>query len=138
MSAALLLHWLIGALTGSMLFFAIVVAPTAFRALPAAMSGEFLRRLFPLYYLWGLVISLLCTSTAFYAGAGTSGILCAGVALLFVYVRIGLLPRLNQLRQGRQAGDPVATQAFRRLHLRSVSINFVQLALLIGISLNPG
>jgi hypothetical protein len=52
MNAPLLLHWLVAALCGSMLFFAAVVAPTSFRALPAAMSGQFLRRLFPLYYLW--------------------------------------------------------------------------------------
>ena len=34
MNAAMLLIWLAGALVGSMLFFALAVAPTAFRALP--------------------------------------------------------------------------------------------------------
>lgn len=135
MNSPLLLQWLLGALCGSMLFFAIVVAPTSFRALPADMSGTFLRRLFPLYYLWGLVVSLLCTSTAFYAADGITGIICAIVALLFVYVRTGLLPQLNRLRQGRQDGDTEATRQFRRLHLQSVLINAAQLLLLIGISL---
>jgi hypothetical protein len=137
MNATLLLQWLVGALGGSMLFFAIVVAPTSFRALPADMSGVFLRRLFPLYYLWGLVISLLSTSTAFFADDGISGTVCTIVALLFVYVRVGLLPQLERLRQARQDGDPAATRRFRRLHLQSVLINFTQLALLIGISLYP-
>jgi hypothetical protein len=135
MNAALLLQWLLGVQSGSMLFFAIVVTPTSFRALPADMSGAFLRRLFPLYYLWGLVISLLCTSTAFYAADGIAGTVCASVALLFVYLRVGLLPQLNRLRQARQDGDAAASQRFRRLHLQSVLINFAQLALLIGVSL---
>ena len=42
MNAAMLLIWLPGALAGSMLFFAIVVAPTVFRALPAEVAGSFL------------------------------------------------------------------------------------------------
>jgi len=137
MNAALLLQWLTGVQSGSMLFFAAIVAPTSFRALPADMSGAFLRRLFPLYYLWGLVVSLLCTSTAFYARDAIAGIVCACVALLFVYLRLGLLPRLNRLRQARQQGDAAASEQFRRLHLQSVLINFAQLALLIGVSLYP-
>lgn len=138
MNAAPLLQWLVGVLCGSMLFFAIVVAPTSFRALPADVSGAFLRRLFPLYYIWGLVISLLCTSTAFYAADGITGTVCASVALLFVYLRLGLLPRLNRLRAARQDGDATATRQFRRLHLQSVLINLAQLTLLTGVSLYPG
>jgi hypothetical protein len=137
MNSVQLLQWLIGVQSGSMLFFAVIVAPTSFRALPADMSGAFLRRLFPLYYLWGLVISLLCTSTAFYAADGIAGTVCGCVALLFVYLRQGLLPRLNHLRQARQDGDAAANQRFRRLHLQSVLINFAQLTLLIGVSLYP-
>lgn len=137
MNALSMLQWLVGALCGSMLFFAVIVAPTSFRALPSDMSGTFLRRLFPLYYLWGLVMSLLCTSTAFYAADGIAGTICASVALLFVYVRLSLLPRLNRLRQARQDGDAAATRQFRRLHLQSVLINFAQLTLLIGVSLYP-
>ena len=67
MNASMLLIWLTGALAGSMLFFAIAVAPTVFRALPAEAAGGFLRRLFPVYFLWGLLVSLLCTITAVYA-----------------------------------------------------------------------
>ncbi len=59
-----LLLWLLGALFGSMLFFAVTVAPTVFRVLPADQGGAFLRRFFPLYYLWGIVMASLCTLTA--------------------------------------------------------------------------
>jgi len=135
MNAPLLVNWLVGVLAGSMLFFAAVVAPTAFRALPADATGQYLRRLFPLYYLWGLVLALLCSSTAFYAADVIAGIVSALVALLFVYLRLALLPQLNALRERRQAGDPEAIRRFRRLHLQSVLINAAQLVLLIGISL---
>ena len=135
MTAELLSQWFVAVLCGSMLFFAIIVAPTSFRALPADMSGVFLRRLFPLYYLWGLALSLLGSSSAFYAGAGLNGTICAVVALLFVYVRMGLLPQLERLRPLRQAGDAQASQRFRQLHRLSVLINFAQLLLLIGASL---
>ena len=109
MMAAGLLQWLLGALVGSMLFFAAVVTPSVFRALPADAAATYLRRLFPLYYLWGLVSSLACSSTAFIAGDSIAGVICALVALLFVYVRLLLLPRIDAQREGRRQGDPEAT-----------------------------
>ena len=136
MTAILLSQWLLGVLCGSMLFFAIVVAPTSFRALPADMSGVFLRRLFPLYYLWGLVVSLLGSSSSFYAADGIAGTICAIVALLFIYVQLGLLPQLERLRQARQDGDAAASQRFKQLHRQTLLINFVQLALLLGASIH--
>jgi hypothetical protein len=91
MNAAMLLIWLTGALAGSMLFFAVVVAPTVFRALPAEAAGSFLRGLFPLYFLWGLVMSSICTIIAVYAAELVSGSICALVATLFAYARYSLL-----------------------------------------------
>ena len=77
MNASMLLIWLTGALAGSMLFFGVVIAPTVFRALPAEAAGSFLRRLFPVYFLWGLLMSLLCTITAVYAAELVVGSICA-------------------------------------------------------------
>ena len=37
---------------GGMVFFTIAVAPLTHRALPREMAGQFLRRLFPIYYLF--------------------------------------------------------------------------------------
>ena len=137
MNSPLLLSWLFGALVGSMLFFATTVAPTVFRALPAAAAGTFLRRLFPLYYLWGLALSILCTIAAYYGANSTAAIICALVASMFVYARLVLLPLINRARDRKLDGDPAAAQAFRRLHLQSVLINALQLALLVGLSLVP-
>ena len=141
MSVSMLLIWLLGALAGSMLFFAIVVAPTVFRALPAEAAGSFLRRLFPLYFLWGLVMSLLCTITAIYATQLIVGSICGLVAILFAYARYSLLTRINRARDRKIArqgdGDATADRQFKRLHLQSVLINAAQLLLLIGISFVP-
>jgi Ca2+/Na+ antiporter len=137
MNAAMLLIWLIGALAGSMLFFAIVVAPTVFRALPAEAAGSFLRRLFPLYFLWGLVMSLLCTITAVYAVELVVGSICAMIAILFAYARYSLLSRINRARERKLNGAATADRQFKRLHLQSVLINAAQLLLLIGISFIP-
>ena len=134
MNASMLLIWLTGALAGSMLFFAIAVAPTVFRALPAEAAGSFLRRLFPLYFLWGLLMSLLCTITAIYAAELVIGSICALVAILFAYARYSLLSRINRARDRKIDGDTTADRQFKRLHLQSVLINAAQLLLLIGIN----
>jgi len=137
MNASMLLIWLTGALAGSMLFFAVAVAPTVFRALPAEAAGSFLRSLFPIYFLWGLVMSLLCTIIAVYAVELIVGSICALVAILFAYARYSLLSRINRARDRKIDGDATAGQQFKRLHLQSVLINAAQLLLLIGINFVP-
>ena len=121
---------LLGALLGSMLFFAAVVAPTVFRALPGDAAGPFLRRLFPRYYLWGLALAVLCSLLAIFARVPVPGATCGLVALLFVYARQWLVPQINRARDRQLAGDDAAGKLFRRLHLQSVLINLLQILLL--------
>lgn len=131
------LTWLLGALVGSMLFFAITVAPTVFRVLSAEQGGAFLRRFFPRYYLWGIVLALLCTLVAAFAADGILLGACALVAALFVYSRQLLMPRINRARDRDLEGDADASRAFKQLHLQSVLINGLQLLILIAASLYP-
>lgn len=121
---------LLGALLGSMLFFAAIVAPTVFRALPGDAAGPFLRRLFPRYYLWGIVLAALCTLLALLAREAVLGGACGLVTLLFVYARQWLVPRINRARDRQLSGDDAAGSLFRRLHLQSVLVNLVQILLL--------
>jgi hypothetical protein len=111
MISPLLLSWLLGALVGSMLFFAAIVTPTVFRALPAA--GTFLRRLFSLYYLWGLALSVTCTIAAFLAANIAAAIICALVATMFVYARLVLLPLINRARDRKLDDDPATCTTSR-------------------------
>ena len=131
------LPWLLGALVGSMLFFAATVAPTVFRVLSAEQGGAFLRRIFPQYYLWGMVLAILCTLVAFFSADRITLGLCAMVAALFIYARQLLMPRINRARDRELAGDTGAGREFKRLHLQSVVINALQLLLLIAVSLYP-
>ena len=127
-----LLIALYAALIGSMLFFAFAVAPTVFRSLPAEHAGAFLRRLFPRYYLWGLVLALAGTLAAIATDAGPIVIgIAAVVLLLFVYARQFLMPAINRTRDRELEGDTAAGSRFRALHLQSVLINGVQLVLLL-------
>lgn len=127
------LLWVVGALAGSMVFFAATVAPTVFGALPADQAGSFLRAFFPKYYLWGLVVALLASIVAM----GTTpllGALCALVAVLFGYARQVLMPRINRARDAALIGEAGAERRFQTLHLQSVLINGLQLLLLIAVA----
>ena len=128
-----ILLWLLGGLLGGMLFFALAVAPTVFRALPAEHAGVFLRAMFPRYYFWGLVTAILATSLALFAQADGAVIAaCTIVAVLFVYARQQLMPAINRARDARLGGDENAAGRFRRLHGLSVLVNLAQLLLLIA------
>ena len=131
-----ILIWLLGGLVGSMMFFAITVAPTVFRALPAEQAGKFLRTFFPHYYLWGLAMAVICTLLALVAGAGNAvSAICALVTLMFVYARQLLMPKINQARDQKLNGVAGADKNFKSLHLQSVIINGLQLLMLIAATL---
>ena len=124
--------YVIAGTLGAMLFFAIGVAPTVFQALPAEQAGLFLRKLFPRYYL-----SLIIGSTAgglLWLGTQplASGV-CLLIALSTLWIRQGLVPRINALRDRELSGDVSAGEKFARLHRLSVAINMLQLLALLGI-----
>ena len=121
---------LVGALIGSMVFFALTVAPTVFNALTAEQAGRFLRAFFPNYYLWGLGLALLAAAIAMSSHATVSVALLL-VALLFVFARQVLMPYINHARDEERLGLPGAASRFRRLHVWSVLINGFQLVVLL-------
>jgi len=87
-----ILMLVVGALAGSMVFFALVVAPKVFQALPPDHAGVFLRSCFPGYYLWGLLLATTSALIALWSNAILS-LACAIVAALFAYARqMGAFP----------------------------------------------
>ena len=113
------------ALLGSMLFFAVVVAPTVFHALDARAAGGFLRRLFPRYYAWGLGLSTVGTALALTDGPWPL-LLFALLLVTFLYARQWLMPAINASR------DADHGSRFRALHLRSVLLNALQMVGLLA------
>lgn len=135
MTMQTILIWLLGGLVSSMLFFAIAVAPTVFKALPADQAGKFLRSFFPRYYLWGLAMAIVCTLVALTAGVSHAvSAICAVVTIMFIYARQFLMPEINRARDRGLDGDEIADKRFKWLHLQSVLINGVQLILLVAVS----
>ncbi len=123
-------------LLGGMLFFPIVVAPVIFMSLPEAQAGIFLRAMFPRYCVFMIVLSLV--ASAMYqlsegAVVSVAALVCLGVGLSTLWVRQGLLPRINAARDAQLAGDANAGEAFDRGHKLSVAINIVQLVLLVAL-----
>ena len=128
-NASMILVVVVGALLGSMLFFAITVAPTVFRALPAEQAGRFLRAFFPRYYSWGFVLALIAAGLGALSNPVVA-LACLLVAGLFIVVRQALMPRINNARDDEIRGVPGASKRFKALHLWSVVINGFQMVVL--------
>ena len=131
-STLLVIH---GLLLGSMLFFATVVAPSVFKFVSAEQAGHFLRGMFPRYYLWGILLSLLMTVLS----ALVSSLLLftsLGVLVLFVIARQVLMPAINNARDQMLEGDTSAKSRFGQLHGASVGINILQMVALVGVSIH--
>lgn len=115
-------------LFGGMVFFAFIVAPNVFRALGPQHAGAFLRRLFPVYYVFGAGMAG-AAAIALVPVAWEAALVMAVVASGFVFSRQGLMPRINAYRDAELAGEASAKQPFARLHRLSVVINLAQMVL---------
>ncbi len=121
-----------GVLLGSMLFFAAIVAPSVFTFVSGEQAGKFLRGLFPRYYLWGILVSLLMTVLA--AMVSPTLLLTSTVVLaLFVIARQVLMPAINNARDLMLQDDTEAKTRFKRLHGASVAINLLQMVILMAV-----
>jgi len=111
-------------LLGGMIFFAAVMAPLVFTKLPAKQAGAFIRAVFPVYYLYVLAASLIA---ALALATRWDGAVMAAVAALTVWLRQGLMPRINTLSDAAQAGDGSAKRRFDAAHRLSVALNVAQI-----------
>ena len=126
--------YVVAATLGAMLFFAVGVAPTVFRALPIEQAGLFLRTLFPRYYL-ALIVGSGVAGGLWISSAPMAAAICLLIAGSTLWIRQRLVPRINQLRDAELAGDAAAGARFAALHRVSVIINMVQLLTLVFLLL---
>lgn len=110
-----------------MLFFAAVIAPTTFKRLPEEMAGKLIRSLFPVYYLLLTMTTGLATFLISAGGEPDLSIVVAFVTLFFFLARQVLMPRINDARDGMNAGDEAKGRTFDRLHRLSVIVNLGQM-----------
>ena len=121
------------ALLSIMIFYSFGIAFNVHKTLDKENAGKLLRKLFPLYFLWGIIISIIAEIIFLYQGLSLKALLMAIVAIGFLYSRQVLVPLLNKNRDLAGEGNLEAKKAFSSLHFRSVSINIVQMVLLILI-----
>jgi len=126
-------EYLTVALLSIMIFYSFGIAFNVHKTLDKENAGKLLRKLFPLYFLWGIIISILIEIIFLYLGTSLKALLMAVVAIGFLYSRQVLVPLLNKNRDLANEGDEESKKAFGSLHLRSVSINIIQMVLLIVI-----
>jgi hypothetical protein len=116
----------LGLLIGGMGFFSFIVAPTAFRVLPEAEAGRFVRGLFPNYYLFVIAASALAV-VGLIGPSPVGSKIMTGVLAAAVLTRQVLMPAINRARDRMMAGDAGAKRTFGMLHGASVVINMLQL-----------
>ncbi len=120
----LLIH---SAMLGFMLFFVIVISPTAFKALDMKMASRFLRHVFPRLFAFGFVVATAATVTAFLAPDNQARLISLISAVFFLVNWLVLTPRINAMRDRVLAGDTAAKRQFGMLHGASVGLYLVQL-----------
>ncbi len=126
---------------GAIVFQSAVVAPSVFSALASEDASRFLRRLFPRFFLAGLIcgVVMLIGLVCIYAAGGwrpslTLAAIVTGSMLAMQFVAGRMVPSINAARDAGEAGR----QRFGRLHginvLLTIAVLLLGLILLSGIA----
>ena len=116
-------------LLGGMVFFPAVVAPAIFSSLDIKTSGVVLRRLFPNYYLFIIVLALIAGFLGKLISVATAA--CIFIVVTTVLVRQILLPKINQWRDEELSGNLHSAKKFSLSHRLTVILNLIQMALIV-------
>ena len=116
-------------LLGGMVFFPAVVAPAIFSSLDIKTSGVVLRRLFPNYYLFIIVLALIAGFLGKLISIATAA--CIFIVVTTVLVRQILLPKINQWRDEELSGNLDSAKKFSLSHRLTVILNLLQMALIV-------
>lgn len=122
----LLAAFAVALLLGGMVFFAAVMAPLVFTKLPADQAGRFIRAVFPFYYLYVFATATVGAIALAWTQLPAT-IALAAIAVATVWLRQGLMHRINMLSDAARAGDGRARVSFDRAHRLSVFINAAQI-----------
>ena len=113
-------------LLGGMVYFVAGLAPVVFKHLPGNVSGPFIRKVFPVYYLYVLAASAVAGLALLFVRTpdAVAMLIVAGVT---VWLRQGLMWQINRWSDAAQAGDAEARVKFHRGHRFSVIVNVLQM-----------
>jgi hypothetical protein len=113
-------------LLGGMVHFGAGLAPVVFAHLPGNVSGPFIRKVFPVYYLYVLATSVVAGLALLFV-RWPDAVAMLLVAAVTVWLRQGLMWQINRWSDAAQAGDAKARERFNRGHRGSVIVNVVQM-----------
>ena len=117
---------------GAMVFFSSVVAPLVFIKLDGATAGQFIRNIFPWYYLLIAGFSLIAAVVFLFDRQLESLVMIVVFIGAFLSRQI-LMPSLNLHRDQELQGSLVAKKKFTFLHRCSVLINAIQILLCLVV-----
>ena len=114
-----------------MLFFSFAIAPVIFKSLDETNARNFIRKIFPYYYLINLILSILALTCFLISKSfNVDFYLILVVAILFALSNFLLMPIINRFRDNKE------TKKFNFSHGLSVVINLVQMVLLTIVLFN--
>ena len=118
------------ALLSIMIFYSFGIAINVHRTLDKENAGKLLRKLFPIYFLWGLFISIVAEIIFLLNAKQEQAFIMALIVIGYLYSRQILVPKINKSRDLANEGDERSKKDFNSLHFQSVAINLVQMLLL--------
>ena len=121
------------ALLSIMIFYSFGIAINVHRTLDKENAGKLLRKLFPIYFLWGLFISIVAEIIFLLNAKQEQAFIMALIVIGYLYSRQILVPKINKSRDLANEGDEKSKKDFNSLHFQSVAINLIQMLLLIII-----
>ena len=123
-----IVYYLTSIVLGAMLFFSFIVAPTTFKVLDENFARKFIRRIFPLYYSFCLIVLLItCNIYFFFSILNYEFYILLILTILFAISLFVLMPMINKFR------DNKLEKKFKVTHAISVIINLVQMIGLVVI-----
>jgi hypothetical protein len=125
-----MVNFLVSGLLAIMIFYSFGIAINVHRTLDKENAGKLLRKLFPIYFLWGIIISIIAEILYLFQGQQIQSFIMAIVVIGYLYSRQILVPKLNANRDLANEGDEKSKKIFSSLHFQSVTINLIQMVLL--------
>ena len=119
-----------------MLFYSIVIAANVHKTLDKDNSGKLLRVLFPSYFLTTAILSLIALIFSIIEKSFINTILLFLILLGSIVSRQYLVPKINAERDLQISGNISSKKNFAKLHTLSVSINLLQIIILIILIIN--
>lgn len=96
------------------------------------VDSNFIRSFYITYYRIAFLTAVGTAASYAFAGRTVFAVGAALIALLTWLLRSHFIPRMDRLGSQILAADMVAIPAFRKIHKTAISINLVQLLVIVG------